>query len=71
MTVWKASAPAAGSWLSRLDVEETPVGGEADAREGGQVGQPFADADVAGSLTVVSVRRALPSFWYCVILAFL
>jgi hypothetical protein len=30
-----------------LDVEETSVGVEADPPQGGQVGQPFADAEVA------------------------
>ena len=31
-----------------LDVQETSVGVEADPPQGGQVGQPFADAEVAG-----------------------
>lgn len=31
-----------------LDVQETPVGVEADLPQGGQVGQPFADPEVAG-----------------------
>jgi hypothetical protein len=50
-----------------LDVEKTSVGVEADPPQGGQVAQPFADAEVAVSLIVVSVRRARPSLWYCLI----
>ena len=43
-----ASWPPAGSWLSFWTSEQTPVGGEADLPQRGQVGQPFPDAEVAG-----------------------
>jgi hypothetical protein len=31
-----------------LDVQQTPVGGEADLPQRGQIGQPFPDRKVAG-----------------------
>ena len=37
-----------GVVADRLGVEESPVGGEADLPQGGQVAQPFADPEVAG-----------------------
>jgi hypothetical protein len=51
----------------RLGVEESPVGGEADLPQGGQVAQPFADPEVTrvvdgglgakgGSFLVVSLQ---------------
>ena len=50
-----------------LDAKQAPVGGVADLPQGGQVSQPFADAEVRVWLMVVSVRRAVPSLWYCLI----
>ena len=54
-----------------LDAQEAPVGGEADLPQGGQAGQPLERPKSRVSLIVVSVRSALPSLWYCLILVFL
>ena len=51
-----------------LDVEETSVGGEADLPQGGQVVSRLPIPKSRVSLMVVSVRRARPSLWYCLIL---
>jgi len=48
-----------------FDVQETSVGVKADPPQRGEVLQPFADAEVARVLIVVSVRSARPSLWYC------
>ncbi len=44
-----------------LDVEQTPVGLEADLPQRGQVDEFLADAEVACVVDGVSVRRARPS----------
>jgi hypothetical protein len=44
----KASAGGDRVVAEVLDVEETPVGGEADLPQGGQIIQSFPDLEVAG-----------------------
>ena len=43
----RTSAPVMGSWLSR-GAQQAPVGGVADLPQSGQIGQPFAEAEVHG-----------------------
>jgi hypothetical protein len=58
---------AGGVVAELLDAEQAPVGGEADLPQGGQISQPFPDLEITGVVMVVSVRSALPSLWYCLI----
>ena len=44
----RTSAPVMGSWLKSLDAQQAPVGGVADLPQRGQIGQPFAEAEVHG-----------------------
>jgi hypothetical protein len=58
---------AGGVVAGSLDAEQAPVGGEADLPRCGQIGQPFPISTSRVSLMVVSVRSALFSLWYCLI----
>ena len=66
-----ASAPRAGSWLmvwtpSRRRLAVKPV-----CRRAGRLVSRLDSPKSRVSLMVVSVRIALPSLWYCLILLFL
>jgi hypothetical protein len=52
-----------------FEAQQAPAGGEADLPQSGQVGQPLPIEKSRVSLMVVSVRRARPSLWYCLIVA--
>ena len=61
---------AAGGVVAELfGAEQAPVGGEADLPQGGQISQPFPDLKSQVLLMVVSVRSALFSLWYCLMVA--
>ena len=63
------AVPGDGVVAESLDGQQPSVGRVADLPQGGQVSQPLAQAEVMAWLMVVSVRRALPSLWYCLIWA--
>ena len=46
--VGEGSGAADGIVADVLDAEQAPVGGEADLQQGGQVGQPFREPEIAG-----------------------
>ena len=54
-----------------LDLEQTPVGVKADLRSAGRFWRRLPTPKSRVSLMVVSVRRARPCLWYCLILVFL
>jgi len=66
-----AWAPWIGSWLRRWTPSRRRLAVKPICRSAGRWVSRFDSPNSRGSLIVVSVRSALPSLWYCLILVFL
>jgi hypothetical protein len=67
----KVAAPRIGSWLMRWAASSRRLAGKPICRRGGRFVSRLEIPKSRVSLIVVSVRSALPSLWYCLILEFL
>ena len=67
----KAFAPRMGSWLTRWTPRRRRLAVKLICRRAGRFVSRFESPKSLVSLMVVSVLIALPSLWYCLILAFL
>ncbi len=66
-----AAAPSAGSWLIFWTSSRRRLAVKPACRSAGRFDSPLPMPKSPGSLMTVSVRSALPSLWYCLILDFL
>ena len=66
-----AWAPRIGSWLRRWTPSRRRLAVKPICRRAGRLVSRFDSPKSRVSLIVVSVRSALPSLWYCLILVFL
>ena len=67
----RAPAPVMGSWLSVWTASSRRLAEKPICRSAGRLVSRFPIPKSRVSLTVVSVLRALPSLWYCLIFEFL
>ena len=67
----KAWAPRIGLWCRRWTPSRRRLAVKPICRSAGRWVSRFDSPNSRGSLIVVSVRSALPSLWYCLILVFL
>ena len=65
--VCRASVPVIGSWLSRWTRSRRRLAEKPISRSAGRLVSRFPISKSRVSLMVVSVRRARPSLWYCLI----
>ena len=65
--VCRASAPVIGSWLIDWTRSRRRLAVEPISRSAGRLISRFPIPKSRVSLMVVSVRKALPSLWYCLI----
>ena len=67
LTVLNAAAPVIGSWLMRWTPSRRRLAVKPSCRSAGRLVSRFESPKSRVSLIVVSVRKARPSLWYCLI----